>query len=81
LFQEDVKSKMLWWRLHRAPYSTPLYTPGYGNYMPSVESPIKGLYIAGISRTYPRDRYMGTALWTGLQAANKILEQEGNWSP
>jgi protoporphyrinogen oxidase len=73
VFDCDVKEHLLWWRLHRAEYSTPLFTPNYGRYMPEVVSPIRGLYIGGISRTYPRDRYMGTALQTGIDAAEAAL--------
>lgn len=69
----NVKERVLWWRLHRAEYSTPLFTPSYGRYMPRAETPIRGLYIGGISRTYPKDRYMGTALQTGLEAAQSAL--------
>jgi len=73
VFDCDVGEKLLWWRLHRAKYSTPLFIPDYGKYMPEAKSPVKGLYIGGISRTYPRDRYMGTALQTGLEAAQIVL--------
>lgn len=73
IFDCDVGEKLLWWRLHRAKYSTPLFTPDYGKYMPEATSPVKGLYIGGISRTYPRDRYMGTALQTGIEAAQAVL--------
>jgi protoporphyrinogen oxidase len=73
IFDADLKGDLLWWRLHRAEYSTPIFAPDYGRYKPHVRSPIKGLYIGGISRTYPQDRYMGTALKTGLEAAQAII--------
>ncbi len=73
IFDCDIRKKLLWWRLHRAKYSTPLFIPDYGKYMPESKSPVKGLYIGGISRTYPRDRYMGTALQTGMEAAQIAL--------
>jgi protoporphyrinogen oxidase len=69
----DLKEKLLWWRLHRAEYSTPVFVPSYGKLMPQAKSPIEGLYIGGISRTYPRDRYMGTAILTGIEAAEAVL--------
>ncbi len=73
IFDSDVGEKLLWWRLHRAEHSTPLFIPDYGKYMPNAKSPIEGLYVGGISRTYPRDRYMGTALQTGIEAAEAVL--------
>ncbi|MDH5447473.1 MAG: FAD-dependent oxidoreductase [Candidatus Bathyarchaeota archaeon] len=73
IFDCDVREKLLWWRLHRAQYSTPLFIPDYGKHMPEAKSPVKGLYTGGISRTYPRDRYMGTALKTGIDAAQAAL--------
>jgi protoporphyrinogen oxidase len=73
IFNCDVKEFLLWWRLHRAEYSTPLFTPNYSKFMPEIKSPIENLYIGGISRTYPRDRYIGTALQTGIEASNEIL--------
>ncbi|MEM2952991.1 MAG: FAD-dependent oxidoreductase [Candidatus Bathyarchaeia archaeon] len=74
IFDADLKEGLLWWRLHRAEYSTPIFAPDYGKYKPQVRSPIKGLYIGGISRTYPQDRYMGTALKTGLEAAQAVVD-------
>ncbi|MEM2910913.1 MAG: FAD-dependent oxidoreductase [Candidatus Bathyarchaeia archaeon] len=74
IFDADLKESLLWWRLHRAEYSTPIFAPDYGKYKPQVRSPIKGLYIGGISRTYPQDRYMGTALKTGLEAAQAVVD-------
>lgn len=73
IFDYNLKEKLLWWRLHRAEYSTPVFVPNYERYMPQARSPTKGLYIGGISRTYPRDRYMGTALQTGIEAAEAVL--------
>ncbi len=73
IFNSEVREKLLWWRLHRAEYSTPLFIPEYGKFMPDAKSPVEGLYIGGISRTYPRDRYMGTALQTGIEAAEAVL--------
>jgi len=73
VFDCNIKEHLLWWRLHRAEYSTPLFSPNYGKFMPETKSPVKGLYIGGISRTYPRDRYMGTALQSGLSAAQAAL--------
>jgi protoporphyrinogen oxidase len=73
IFEFNLKEKMLWWRLHRAEFSTPVFTPHYGQFMPKAKSPVKNLYIGGISRTYPKDRYIGTAIQTGIEAAEAVL--------
>jgi protoporphyrinogen oxidase len=74
IFEIDLKKQLLWWRLHRAEYSAPIFTPNYGKFKPQARSPVRGLYIGGISRTYPQDRYMGTALKTGLEAAQTVIQ-------
>jgi protoporphyrinogen oxidase len=68
-----VKDKVLWSRVFKAAYSTPVYTVNYGLHMPQVHSPINGLYITGISCIYPKDRYMGTALKSGFEAADVLM--------
>lgn len=73
-----LKEKILWSRVFKAPYSTPVYFTHFGRYMPSRRSPIHGLYIAGISCIYPRDRYMGTALESGFEAAEVVIKDYKN---
>lgn len=73
IFEFNLKEKLLWWRLHRAAFSTPVFTSNYGRFMPEAKSPVENLYIGGISRTYPKDRYIGTALQTGIEAAEAVL--------
>jgi len=73
-----VKEKILWSRVFKAPYSTPVYSINFGHYMPSIHSPIHGLYITGISCIYPKDRYMGTALTSGFEAADVVMRDYEN---
>lgn len=69
-----VKEKILWFHIYREPFSTPVYLVNFGQYMPNIRSPIKNLYITGISRIYPKDRYMGTALGSGFEAAETVTQ-------
>jgi protoporphyrinogen oxidase len=69
-----VKEKILWFHIYREPFSTPVYLVNFGKYMPDIRSPIKNLYITGISRIYPKDRYMGTALGSGFEAAETVTQ-------
>lgn len=73
-----LKENILWSRIFKAPYSTPVYSINFGRYMPSIHSPIQGLYITGISRVYPKDRYMGTALKSGFKAAEAVMQDYEN---
>lgn len=73
-----VKEKILWSRVFKAPYSTPVYSINFGCYMPSIHSPIHGLYITGISCIYPKDRYMGTALKSGFGASEVMMQDYEN---
>jgi len=69
-----VREKILWFHIYRDPFSTPVYSVNFGRHMPDVHSPIKNLYITGISRIYPKDRYMGTALASGYEAAETVVQ-------
>lgn len=73
-----IKDKLLWWRVFKNLYSTPVYIVNYGQHMPNLNSPIAGLYITGISRIYPKDRYMGTALKSGFEAAEAVAQTLNN---
>jgi protoporphyrinogen oxidase len=73
-----IKEKILWSRVFKAPYSTPVYSINFARYMPSIHSPIRGLYITGISCIYPEDRYMGTALKSGFKAAEVVMQNYKN---
>ena len=70
----DVRAKILWFKVFREPFSTPVYSVNFGKYMPDLYSPIKNLYMTGISRIYPKDRYMGTALASGFEAAEAMIK-------
>lgn len=70
----NVKEEILWFRIFREPYSTPVCCVNFGQYKPELRSPIQNLYITGISRIYPRDRYMGTALNSGFEAAEAAMQ-------
>jgi protoporphyrinogen oxidase len=69
-----IIDQVLWARVYREPFSTPVYSVNFGNYMPNLRSPIRNFYITGISRIYPKDRYMGTALSSGFEAARTVVQ-------
>jgi len=63
-----------WVKIYRNLYAEPLYERNYIKYQPDVSTPIKGLYFAGIFRIYPRMRNMASAIESGFEAAEKIME-------
>lgn len=63
-----------WVKVFREKYSEPIYDKDYIKYMPQVRTPIKGLYMAGIQVTFPKIRNQNTALESGEEAAQAIIE-------
>jgi protoporphyrinogen oxidase len=65
-----------WTRLIRLPTYSPVFLRGYRN--PPLRSPtFANLYFAGNYRTFPSIASTGTALGSGLQVAQAILEERG----
>ena len=64
----------VWVKVFREKYSEPVYEKYYSNYMPSVRTPIAGVYMAGIQVTFPKIRNQNTALESGEEAAAAVVE-------
>ncbi len=67
--RDDIK----WFRVFRDVYATPIYETNYSKIMPDVKIPVKGLYFAGVFKTYPLNRNMDTALKSGIETAREII--------
>ena len=63
---------IIWQHSVFIPYAQPLYTTDYHRYMPQTITPVPGLYIANMERTYPYDRGTNHAVVVGKQAAEKL---------
>lgn len=71
VFGEAIQSR--WMEITRLPMYSPVFVRGYRN--PSVRSTrFRNLYFAGNYRTFPSVASTGTALHSGLLAADAILE-------
>lgn len=68
--------KGLW--LHRAPYAQPVPFINHSQNIPSIETPLRGLYWAGMSQVYPWDRGTNFAVEIGRRAARMILESSAD---
>lgn len=64
----------LWVKVFREKYAEPVYDKYYSSYMPEVRSTVEGLYFAGIQITFPKIRNINTALDSGIEAAEKIVD-------
>jgi len=67
------KTKIKWSFVFRERYAEPIYDNEYQDYMPKYETPVDGLYMAGIQVTYPKIRNMNSALESGVEVAERIL--------
>lgn len=63
------------YEVFRTHWSTPVYKVGFKN--PPLKTSIDRLYVAGISRIFPRIRSMGPPMQTGLDVAEEILKEMG----
>ena len=70
----NVKDKdILWSRLARERYATPMFLQGYEGNMNAIED-FKGLYFAGSFKIYPHSRNVNNVIRTGFEAAQKIVD-------
>lgn len=61
-------------RLFRAPYAQPVPFVNHSQHLPSIRTPIKGLYFASMSQVYPWDRGTNYAVEMGRRAARMMGE-------
>ena len=60
--------------LYRAPYAQPVPLVSHSHDIPSLRTPLSGLYFASMSQVYPWDRGTNFAVQIGRRAARLILE-------
>ncbi len=65
-----------WTNIARVPMYSPVFTPGYRN-PPPRSSTLSNLYFAGNYRTFPSIVSTGTALLSGLETADVMLQAHG----
>jgi hypothetical protein len=63
----------VWTHITRLPMYSPTFGPSYQN-PPVRSSTWKNVYFAGNYRTFPSIASTGTALWSGLEAGQAILQ-------
>lgn len=68
--RDDVKRATL----SRAYYAQPLVVQDYSTLIPSIKTPVEGLYLASMPQIYPEDRGINYAVRLGFQASDEILK-------
>ena len=64
---------VLWWKLARGFFTSPIYSKGYLSKMVSIKTPIQGLFTAGMMHSYP-ERSINDSIRQGKYCANLVLQ-------
>jgi protoporphyrinogen oxidase len=71
MFPSFNEKNINWWKIQKNKYTAPIYSMGYLGNMPGFKTPIKGLYLSGMSLTF--DRTMDRSLKIGKECAFEII--------
>ena len=74
IYGEELKYN--WYKINRIPYVSAKFVKGYKN--PKIQTKINNLLLAGNYRSYPSVTSTGTAIQTGIEAAELLLKFEQN---
>ena len=78
IFPDFREEKILWWRVAREPYATPVFMKGFGKLLENLNARLpRGFYMAGNILTYPKSRNVNNAMESGKNAAEKIISSYG----
>jgi protoporphyrinogen oxidase len=72
--QFDI-SDVLDWRLKRTRYAQPVIPCDYKSKQPDMQTPVAGVYLAGMAQIYPEDRGMNYA----VRLAREVAESADNY--
>lgn len=62
------------YKLFKEPFAQPIIPPHYSKMIPSIITPLRGVYLANIQQVYPWDRGTNYAVELGEKAANLAAE-------
>jgi len=66
--------------LYRTPYAQPIPLVNHSQNIPSIQTPLPGLYFASMSQVYPWDRGTNFAVEIGRKAAGMMIAEDGQGS-
>ena len=61
------------WHVFRSKYAQAICTTNFAETVPTIRSPIKGLYVTDSAQFYPEDRTISAAIRQGRTAAGNII--------
>jgi len=73
MFPDLKLDEILWFRLSKERFATPIFLRGYKQKMEDIED-TENLYFAGGFKIYPNSRNVNNVIETGYEAAEKIIE-------
>ena len=74
MFPHIKSSDVLWFRLSRERYATPIFLKGYEGNMKKIDN-ISNMYFAGSFKIYPFSRNVNNVIKTGIDAAKAVLKE------
>ena len=75
MFPHIKNDDILWFRLSKERYATPMFLRGYEDNMKKIEN-FDNLYFAGSFKIYPHSRNINNVIKTGFDAAQAILKEK-----
>jgi len=78
IFPEFDRSWILSHHVWKAQFSQPVITKNYSNLIPSLKTPIDGLWLCTMAQIYPEDRGTNYAVRYGRRVAKEMLESFHN---
>ncbi len=72
MFKNFKKEDILWHRVSRTRFATPLFTMGYGKSVEELNKPFHGLHFAGSFLVYPESRNINSIISTSFNAVKNI---------
>lgn len=74
IYNEELKIN--WYKINRIPYVSAKFVKGYKN--PKIQTKIPNILLAGNYRSYPSVTSTGTAIQTGNEASELLINLEQN---
>jgi protoporphyrinogen oxidase len=72
MFPHIAEKDILWFRLAKERFATPIFLQGYKENMEAIDS-FNNLHFAGSFKIYPHSRNINNVIRTGIEAADKAL--------
>lgn len=68
------KKNLIGYELFKAPFAQPIIPTNYSKMIPSMDTPLKNIFLANIDQVYPWDRGTSNAVALGQKITKHILE-------